>query len=211
MNYGEYMRKQEKNRQKIIVTNGGRDASDVTFKNQAIATSVTHTTYLDKLNAAQGGLPIAFVTETSPSRSDSFQNTDSSASINGILSNTNSGVLTIAGGRKNVDMTNTLIQSAQFGAYSNVYGITNGFFPVTSTIIPCALSNIVTSQQSTIGITPGTPQLLRTSGPGFASPGIIFSNPSELIANQGKQATIRTSYNLQSKLTSLRGTIINSM
>ena len=36
MNYGEYMRKQEKNRQKIIVTNGGRDASDVTFKNQKL-------------------------------------------------------------------------------------------------------------------------------------------------------------------------------
>lgn len=205
------MRKQQRNQQQIIMNKSGRDASDVTLKNQAIATSVTHQNYLNVVNATTSGAPpIPFVTQISPATSDPFQNTNSSASIVGKLGATNSGVIGFAGGRNNVDTANTLIQSAQFGAYSNVYGNAAGAFSNTSTIIPSAFSTLVTSQISTLGITPGQPQLLKTSGPGFASPGIIFSNPAELIANQGRNAVIRTKYNLPSKLTSLRGPILNS-
>lgn len=209
MNYAEYMRKQERNRQKIIINKFGRDASDVTIKNQAIATSVTHRSYFDVMNS-NTSLPQPFVTQVSPSKSDPFQNTASAASIVGFLGSSNAGVVGFAGGKNNVDTANTLIQSAQFAAYSNVYG-PSGSIPLTTTVIPCSLSTIVTSQASTIGTVPGQPQLLRTSGPGFASPGIIFANPSELIANQGRNASIRTSYNLPSKLDSLRGPILNSM
>jgi hypothetical protein len=209
MNYAEYMRKQERNRQKIITTKFGRDASDVTLKNQAIATSVTHRSYFDAMNS-NTNLPLPFVTQISPSSSDPFQNTDSAASLIGFLGSSNAGVVGFAGGRSNVDTANSLIQSAQFAAYSNVYG-PSGSIPVTTTVIPCSLSTIVTSQASTLGIIPGQPKILRTSGPGFPSPGIIFTNPKELIADQGRQASIRTSYNLPSKLNSLRGPIVNSM
>jgi hypothetical protein len=211
MNYGEYMRKQQRNRQQVIISKSGRDASDVTLKNQAIATSVTHQNYIDLANATTSGAPpIPFVTQISPSSSDPFQNTNSSASIGGKLGATNSGVIGFAGGRNNVDTANTLIQSAQFGAYSNVYGTAAGAFAITSTIIPPGVSTLESFQIYTLGITPGQPQLLKTSGPGFPSPGIIFSDPAELIANQARNAVIRTKYNLPSKLTSLRGPIVNS-
>lgn len=199
------MRKKERNSQKIIISKLGKDASDVTLKNQAIATSVTHTSYTSRLNVDQT-LPQPFVTQVNYANTDSYQNTHYSGSLT-----CDSGVVTTASGRSNVDTANTLIQAAQFAAYSNVYGVGGGAFAVTSTIIPCGLSNIVTSQISTLGITPGQPQLLRSSGPGFASPGIIYSNDGELIADQGRQANIRTRYNLPSKLTSLRGPIMNSI
>jgi len=209
MNYAEYMRKQERNRQKIITTKFGRDASDITLKNKAIATSVTHQSYFNQINS-NISLPQPFVTKITASKADPFQNTNTDGSLRGFLNSSNAGIVAFAGGKNNVDTTNSLIQSAQFAAYSNVYGPT-GIIPVTTTVIPCRLSTIVTSQASTIGIIPGQPKILRTSGPGFPSPGIIFTNPKELIADQGRQASIRTSYNLPSKLNSLRGPIVNSM
>ena len=206
MNYAEYMRKQERNRPQLIMSKSGRDASDVTLKNQAIATSVTHRSYINAQNSTvDGSPPLPFVTPVNYRSADSYQNTHNVLSLKGNLNSSNSGVLSFAGGGKNVDTANTLIQSAQFASYSNVYSPLN----VTSTIIPAAFSTIVTSQVSTLGITPGQPQILRTTGPGYASPGIIFSNQAELIANQGAQAALRTSYNLPSKLTSLRGPIVN--
>ena len=48
-----------------------------------------------------------------------------------------------------------------------------------------------------------------TTQPCLLSPGIIYSNPTELIADQGRQAAIRTQYNLPNKLQSLRGPVAN--
>jgi hypothetical protein len=212
MNYGEYMRKQEKNRQKIIISKSGLDASDITLKNQALATTVTHQTYFSTINAASGSgpAPIPFVTSINTVGPNFKQNTDGEPAF--IVKGTTSsvGYVGAASGANTVDRTNSLIQSAQFAAMSNINGLAGFKTPIISTIIPCYLSTVVTSQISTLGITPGQAQILRSSGPGFPSPGIIFSNPSELIKNQGSNALIRTKYNLPSKLSGLRGPVMNS-
>ena len=64
------------------------------------------------------------------------------------------------------------------------------------TVLPCI------SELSTITNAPSTQ-------PCLVSPGIIYSDPTELIADQGRQAAIRTQYNLPSKLQSLRGPVAN--
>jgi hypothetical protein len=212
MNYGEYMRKQAKNSEKIIINKSGLDASDVILRNQALATTITPQTYFSSIDASSGktAAPIPFVTSVTTSGPNLKQNTDSQ--LPSIARGTTSlvGYIGAASGANTVDRTNSLIQSAQFAAMSNINGSVGFTRPIISTIIPCSLSTIVTAQISTLGITPGEAQILRSSGPGFPSPGIIFSDPSELIRNQASNASIRTRYNLPSKLSGLRGPIVNS-
>ncbi len=64
------------------------------------------------------------------------------------------------------------------------------------TVIPC------TPLLSTIKNAPSSQTCL-------LSPGIIYSDPSELIADQGRQADLRTRYNLPNKLQGLRGPVMN--
>ena len=96
----------------------------------------------------------------------------------------------VTNGLKNADARQNLIGYAQMATVSlnqtpNV------------TVLPCI------PQLSTITNAPSTQ-------PCLISPGIIFSNPSELIADQGRQADLRTRFNLPSKLQSLRGPISNN-
>jgi len=95
----------------------------------------------------------------------------------------------VSNGLKNADTQQNLIGYAQMATLSlnqtpNV------------TVLPCK------TQLSTITNAPSTQ-------PCLVSPGIIFSNPTELIADQGRQADLRTKYNLPSKLQSLRGPVAN--
>jgi len=62
MNYGEYMRNKEKSLSKLIGMKNTQDASQVTLKNQALATTLTLTSFLST-NVGYTGVPLT--TQTS--------------------------------------------------------------------------------------------------------------------------------------------------
>jgi hypothetical protein len=164
MNYGEYMRKKGQSLSKVIGYQNAQDASQVTLRNQAIATTVTLTTFLST-NVGFTGVPLT--TQTSDPDS----------------------CVRVSNGLKNSDPRQNMIGYAQMATLSlnttpNV------------TVLPCI------TVLSTITNAPKTHNCL-------LSPGIIYSDPSELIADQGRQAELRTKYNLPNKLQGLRGPVMN--
>jgi len=169
MNYGEYMRRKEQSLSKVIGFQRGEDASQVTLKRQALATTFTTTSFLSSYTGFTGngfvGVPLT--TQTSDPNS----------------------CVRVANGLKNADTRQNLLGYAQMATLSQNQA-------PNVTVLPCK------TQLSTVTNAPSTQ-------PCLISPGIIFSNPTELIADQGRQADLRTKYNLPSKLQSLRGPVAN--
>ena len=95
----------------------------------------------------------------------------------------------VSNGLKNADTRQNLIGHAQMASLCMNQS-------PNVTLLPCK------TELSTVTNAPSTQ-------PCRVSPGIIYSNPTELIADQGRQAAIRTQYNLPNKLQSLRGPIAN--
>ena len=170
MNYGEYMRRKEQSLSKVIGYQRGQDASQITLKNQAIATCITVTSAISSYTGYTGrgftGVPLT--TQTSDPNS----------------------CVRISNGLKNADARQNLIGYAQMASFSQNMS-------TNVTVLPC------TTLLSTIKNAPSTQ-------PCLLSPGIIFSNPSELIANEARQGSLRTQYNLPNKLQGLRGPVMHS-
>ena len=170
MNYGEYMRRKEQSLSKVIGYQRGQDASQVIIKNQALATTVTTTSFISSYTGITGtgftGVPLSAQT----SDPNSCQR--------------------VSNGLKNANTRQNLIGFAQMTTLSQNQS-------PNVTVLPCI------PQLSTITNAPSTQ-------PCLLSPGIIFSNPTELIAEQGRQADIRKRYNLPSKLQGLRGPVSNN-
>jgi len=167
MNYGEYMRRKEQSLSKVIGFQRGQDASQVVLKNQALATTVTTTSFISSSAGVRGFTGVPLSAQTSDPNS----------------------CQRVSNGLKNADTRQNLIGYAQMATLSQNQA-------PNVTVLPCI------SQLSTIKNAP-------SSQPCLLSPGIIFSNPTELIADQGRQADLRTKYNLPSKLQSLRGPVAN--
>lgn len=170
MNYGEYMRRKEQSLSKVIGYQRGQDASQNTLKNQALATTLTLTSYISSHAGYTGngftGVPLT--TRTSDPNS----------------------CVRVSNGLKNADARQNLIGFAQMATLSQ------NISP-NVTVLPCV------TLLSTISNAPSTQ-------PCLVSPGIIFSDQSELIADQGRQASLRTQYNLPNKLQGLRGPVMHS-
>jgi hypothetical protein len=164
MNYGEYMRRKDQSLSKVIGFQNAQDASQVTLKNQALATTFTTTSFLSSYTGFVG---VPLTVETSDPNS----------------------CLRVTNGIKNADTRQNLI------GYAQMTTVCQNQNP-NVTVLPCI------PQLSTITNAP-------SSQPCLISPGIIFSDPSELIADQGRQADLRTRYNLPSKLQGLRGPVAN--
>jgi hypothetical protein len=96
----------------------------------------------------------------------------------------------VSNGLKNADARQNLIGYAQMATVSQNQ-------TPNVTILPCM------NELSTIKNAP-------SSQPCLLSPGIIFSDPTELIADQGRQASLRTQYKLPNKLQGLRGPVVNN-
>jgi hypothetical protein len=215
MNYGEYMRRIQKYKQKIIVSNPATpDCSDYARLKQGLTATVTHASYVSSfVNTAN--IQIPYVNAANFSNPDANQNTLNQLSLTGQLttplgkSSSNSGALTVISGENNADKTASLIYKAQNAAMSNTYGRNNGGYSVISTVIPCqtvpTYNGIYVAALSTFNINTAPKNACAS-----LSPGIQFTNPAENIANQGSNALIRRGYNLPNKLDSIRGPIINS-
>ena len=170
MNYGEYMRKKEQSLSKVIGYQRGQDASQITLKNQALATTFTLTSYISSYTGYTGngftGVPLT--TRTSDPNS----------------------CVRVSNGLKNADTRQNLIGFSQMASLCQNMS-------TNVTVLPCV------TVLSTIKNAPSTQ-------PCLVSPGIIFSNPSELIADEARQGSLRTRFNLPNKLQGLRGPVMHS-
>ena len=88
MNYAEYLRRQSKAQSKIIGFKTGQDASAVTYKAQAIASSSTNFTPVETTHSKIGGSIANIVQSTSPNSdctyrgvSDGLPNSDRTAGV----------------------------------------------------------------------------------------------------------------------------------
>jgi hypothetical protein len=98
----------------------------------------------------------------------------------------------VSDGRATTDTAANLIGYAQYAALSNSVGI-----QPYNIVVPCQ------GVLSTITNAPGVAKCCQKDM------SQLFRDPSELIADQGRQAALRTSFNLPKKLDSLRGPIVN--
>lgn len=184
MNYAEYLRKKERSASKIIGFQTGQDASQIIYKNQALASApqppVTSSTSFN------GGVATNF---SKPGASVANVNQIQTYPTNGL------GVLGVANGLSNIDTASLLIHRSQYAAFSTIATAANPYI----TVIPC--SPIL----STISNAPGGMRCC------MKDTSQLYRDNSELVADQGRQASLRTHFNLPPKLQGLRGPVYNSV
>jgi len=166
------MRNKQKSLSKLIGMQNTQDASQVTLKNQALATTFTLTSYISSYTGftGKGFVGVPLTTQTSDPNS----------------------CTSVSNGMKNADPRQNLIGYAQMATVSQNIA-------TRTTVLPCV------PILSTITNAPSTQTCISAKDTGQ-----IFRDNSELIANQGRQAALRTKYNLPSKLQGLRGPVTNS-
>jgi len=195
MNYGEYMKRRTKLRTTIIGYNNGQDASQVTLKNQALANSVKVpvpvVTSFSKIGGGAGNILQPSQQTCSP--------------ISGDVAG---GYIGVANGTATTNASANLIGAAQHAALSNSVGVAP-----YNVVVPCqGVLSTVTSVRYNGTFLYNT--YVNNNAPGVTNccqkdMSQLFRNNSELVANQGRQAALRTSFNLPKKLDSLRGPVVN--
>jgi hypothetical protein len=208
MNSSVYLRKKLAQMPKTIGFQNGQDASQVTLKNQARAQQITDTSVAPlsiPVSFSKNGGSVANILQTSQ---QTCTPTDQSCS---------SGYQTVVSGRSNVDTAATKILSAQHCAIcsdapsSAPYSVTIpcGIFinPIAYNAPPQNINDgTATSTIDPTIPTPGTkPAALQCCGKDMSQ---LYRDNSELIADQGRQLSIRTAYNLPAKLQGLRGPVV---
>ena len=195
MNCGVYLRKLQAGRKNVIGFQNGQDASQVTLKNQAKAQSV---------NVA-GTVPTSFSRIDGPvSITEPSQQNSSSPSCAG-------GYQGFVNGFKNMNTSvGRIVGPAQHCAVcadapsSEPYKVV---LPCRPFINPIAYNPDATTIDP-LTTTPGTkPEKISCTT--SRNMGIVNTDKSELVADQVRQMRIRTQYNLPSRLTSLRGPLVN--
>jgi hypothetical protein len=197
MNCGVYMRKLQAGRTTTIGFQNGQDASQVTLKNQAKAQGVKIPVPV-ATNFSKIGGSVANIMEATQQTSSP---TDASCT---------GGYKGVSYGLGNADMQANIIGAAQHCAVcsdapsSEPYSIV---LPCTPFIDPISYNPNGTTVDPSKP-TPGTkPQALACTT--SKDMGVIYTDNSELVADQGRQLLLRRQYNLPSKLQSLRGPIVN--
>lgn len=192
MNYAVYLRKITNTQSKIIGYQNGQDASQVTYKNMARAQTVTK--------------PVAVPT--------TFSRIDGRVSI--LDAGKNSSPTSsppyagVSNGIKNADTAANLLGEKTHCAVCSDPPSSQPY----QTVIPCGIFinpvayNVDTSSTvDPIMPTPGTkPAAVKCSSKNDMSQ--LFRDNKELVADQGRQLAIRSSYNLPAKLQGLRGPIV---
>ena len=202
MNCGVYMRKLQARQQKIISNPSGQDASQVTMKNQAKAHKAP--------DAVTRGDIIPGTVETSFSRIGGRVSIVEAGQQNATPGSCSGGYKGVVNGSHNADTAGNLIGAAQHCAVcadppsSEPYRIV---LPCREFIDPISYNPNPTAVDPT-NATPGSkPQAVPCKTSKDMS--VLFTNNSELIANEARQLALRKQYGLPNKLTGLRGPIIN--
>ena len=192
MNYAEYLRRQAKNREKIVGFQNGQDASQVTHKAAARASRKVNTVGIATSSSQIGG-SIANVAQTT-------QSTNSPSGVT-VCSSAYSGV---ANGLANADRTGSVLGAAVHCAVCSDAPSSSPY----SVVVPC-VAPISTWESSSTD--PNFPS-------GVNAPGVtkcckkdyspLFRDNAELTRQQGLQSDVRIKYGLPNKLQGLRGPVV---
>ena len=192
MNYAEYLRRQAKNREKIVGFQNGQDASQVTHKAAARASGKVETVGAATSYSQIGG-SIANVAQTT-------QSTNSPSGV-AVCSSGYSGV---ANGLANADRSGSVLGAAVHCAVCSDAPSSSPYAVVVPFVAP-----ISTWESSSTD--PDFPS-------GMNAPGVtkcckkdysqLFRDNSELTRQQGLQSDLRIKYGLPNKLQGLRGPVV---
>jgi hypothetical protein len=182
MNYAEYMRKVQNTKSRTIGFQNGQDASLVTMKAQARAQTVK--------------TPVAVTTSFSKiggTVGNIMQNSQQTSSPTSETCAT--GYRGVAQGYATTDATGSVVGAAQYCAVSSDAPSSAPY----SVTIPCGI--FIDPPKNA----PGTLKCCEDDG------GVLVNSTTqaELIADVGRQATLRKAYNLPAKLQGLRGPVVN--
>ena len=179
MNYAEYMRKIQSTQPTIIHSPSGQEASLVTYKQQARSQTVKTPIAVETNFSKIGGAKANILEATQ-------QNSSPTSAVCA------SGYKGVSQGYATTDATANVLGAAQGCAVcadppsSEPYAV----------VIPC--KPFIAPPQPTPGKTICCKKDMS----------ILFTDNSELVADQGRQQTLRQKYNLPSKLQGLRGPVV---
>jgi hypothetical protein len=180
MNYAQYMRKIAASQSKITGYQNGQDSSLQTHKVQARAQSVKTPAIVETTFSKPGG-SVANILQTSQQTSSP---TDQVCA---------SGYRSVSDGRQTTDATASVLGAKVHCAVCS----TDSPVPY-ATVIPCGVF---------INPPSNAPGQVKCCTKDMS---VLYTNNTEQIQNQARQANIRTQYNLPSKLQGLRGPVITS-
>jgi hypothetical protein len=187
MNYGEYMRRKEASRSKIIGFQNGQDASLVTYKAQARVSTVPNVVPV-KTSFSKIGGTVADIMDVTPKDGNSPTNATCVTGYSGVSGNSQSHGFLVS------DRTLNVLLAAQGCAVCSDAPSSAPY----NVVVPCE------QQLSTIKNAPGVMKCCGKDG------SQLYRNNDEIIEDQGRQAAFRTAYNLPNKLHGLRGPVINN-
>ncbi len=187
MNYAQYMRKIAAGQSKIIGFTNGQDASMATYKAQARANTVK-TPVAVETSFSQIGGTVGNILENSQ------QNSSPTSAV------CSTGYRGVSNGLQTTDATANVLGAA---AHCAVCSDASSAEPY-AIVIPCDVSGAF------IPPVYNAPGSTNTDKWCATDPGIKFTNPRELIADQGRQSDLRQRFNLPNKLQGLRGPIVTS-
>jgi hypothetical protein len=181
MNSSDYLRRKTKALTRTLGFQNGQDSSLQTMKAQARATKTTHVVAVAGNHSQIDSNLSAFGVTNTPTQGANV------AGYQTVVGNTQSGGVLIA------DTTANRIIGAQSCAVCSDPPSSAPF----NMVLPCVtpLPDIKNAPGKTVCCTDDMSQLFRDNG--------------ELVAQQGKQAALRTAYNLPKKLQGLRGPVVN--
>jgi hypothetical protein len=180
MNYAQYMRKIASNQRQLIGYQNGQDSSLQTHKVQARAQSVK-TPSIVQTNFSKPGGTVGNILQTSQQTSSP---TDQVCS---------SGYRSVTDGRDTTDATASVMGAKVHCAVCSTDS------PVPYAVeIPCGIFIDPPSNA------PGKTKCC------LKDMGKLYTDPRELIEDQGRQSDLRKRYNLPSKLQGLRGPILTN-
>ena len=181
MNSSDYLRRKTKALTRTLGFQNGQDSSLQTMKAQARATKTTHVVAVAANHSQIDSSLSAYGVTNTPTQAAN------TAGYQTVAGNTQSGGFLIA------DTTANRIIGAQSCAVCADPPSSAPF----NMVLPCVtpLPDIKNAPGKTVCCVDDTSQL--------------FRNTNELVAQQGKQAALRTAYNLPNKLQGLRGPVVN--
>lgn len=186
MNYAEYLRKQAKSQTKIIGFNNGQDASQVTLKAQAIASSSTNFIPMATTTSQIGGSKANIVQTNVPSAA------------------THGRYVGVADGLPNADRTAGILAAAiKCAACSDAPSSAPYNIVVPPTVKDFGLPYITPTDP--LEVAKNAPGVTKCCTKDYSQ---LFRNNNEITKQQGLQSKLRVQYNLPNKLQGLRGPII---
>ena len=181
MNSSDYLRRKTKALTRTLGFQNGQDSSLQTMKAQARATKTTHVVAVAANHSQIDSSLSAYGVTNTPTQGANV------AGYQTVVGNGQSGGVLIA------DTTANRIIGAQSCAVCSDPPSSAPF----NMVLPCVtpLPDIKNAPGKTVCCVDDTSQL--------------FRNTNELVVQQGKQAALRTAYNLPNKLQGLRGPVVN--